>query len=182
MKKTARAFGGMAALAVILSGAVVLIVLTPRPRTTEALVHSAREEASYEPIERQLSSRNYRDRLQAVHALLDLQTEAAYQLLEAACKDRTPIVRVVIARRMTNLPERAGLRLARHLLDDPHPAIVRDAVLGIEHLIGERYSFEEASEREKTRIIAQCKSDVDFRLLQRSQTDSVESGAVMFKH
>ncbi len=168
MKSGASKIGGLLLACVALAVVAFALhqALKPRP-TVEVLVQSVKRDASYRELERALESDDPKQRLPAVQALLELQTDEAFKLLEKATGDRSTVVRVAIVQGLQTLPEQRALPIILNLLDDREFGITRDAITALQRLTTNNYDFRfEAPPDERLAIITQCKRDIRERLKQ----------------
>jgi hypothetical protein len=145
---------------------VVLVVVGLRLHysaevSVETLVERVRDTGSYATLEKLVTSANHKDRLRALHASLILQTDEAFRFLQQLTADRTVLVRVALVSRLDSLPETHALPLILKLLDDPHPAVARDAVLALQHFTGKDYGLPpDPSPEDRARVLSRCKRDI----------------------
>lgn len=168
MKAGASKIGGLllACVALVVVAFALYQALKPRP-TVEVLVQSAKRDTSYRELERALESDDPKQRLTAVQALLELQTDEAFKLLEKATGDRSTVVRVAIVQGLETLPEQRALPIILNLLDDREFGITRDAITALQRITTNNYDFRfEAPPDERLAVITQCKRDIRERLKQ----------------
>lgn len=145
--------------------ACLLYQVSRPPTTVGSLIQSVKQDASYVKLECAIESDNQKERLAAVQALLYLQTDEAFKLLEKATTDRSTVVRVAIVQRLRNLPQQKALPLIQKLLDDKEFGVVRDAVAALGTHTGNNYIFRfEAPPEEKSAVVERCKRDITERL------------------
>lgn len=146
--------------------------LVPCPSASE-LVEKVKENGSYRVIEHYLRHKNYKVRVTAVHALCNLGTDQAVKLLEKACDDPSPIVKIAILSDLDKLKIRDRLILIDKLLGNSQESLIQKiAILQLQKITKVNYGYLRSLPYEEgQRIVAMCRKEIR-KMLQTLVEDS----------